>query len=141
MAWVYILRGASGRHYFGSTTDLARRLEEHRRGHTHTTRRLGGELEIVASLELATLREARTLERELKRKKNPQLALGLMQRRGGVISRCVSLPDADLACARMPGHRSLASSGRLPSCKGLQFSEARMNYLAHRLLLLLTQFG
>ena len=87
MAWVYPLRGASGRHYIGSTTDLARRLDEHRRGHTHTTKRLGGQIEIMASLELATLDEARSLESELKRKKNPRLALCLLQRRGGTTNR------------------------------------------------------
>src|SRR5438034_2760472 len=28
MAWVYVLRGSSGRYYIGSTTDLKRRLEQ-----------------------------------------------------------------------------------------------------------------
>ena len=83
MAWVYILRGASGRYYIGSTSDLQRRFEEHQRGHTHTTRRLGSPLEIAMALELATLEQARALERELKRKKNPHLALRLLKRRGG----------------------------------------------------------
>jgi predicted GIY-YIG superfamily endonuclease len=55
MAWAYILRGDSGRHYIGSTTDLGRRLEDHRRGQTHSTKRLGGNLEIVAAVELAGL--------------------------------------------------------------------------------------
>ncbi len=55
MAWVYILRGASGRHYIGSTNDLVRRLEAHRRGQTHTTARLGDALEVVAFQELASL--------------------------------------------------------------------------------------
>ena len=82
MAWVYMLRGASRRYYIGSTTDLARRIEEHRRGHTHTTKRLGGEVEIAAALEPPTLKEARALEQEMKRKKKPRLALGLLQRRG-----------------------------------------------------------
>ena len=79
MAWVYILRGDSGRHYIGSTTNLERRLKEHRRGQTHSTKRLGDNLEIVAAAELATLDEARALEREMKRKKNPQLALAMLQ--------------------------------------------------------------
>jgi putative endonuclease len=79
MAWVYMLRGASGRYYIGSTTDLQRRIEEHQRGHTHTTKRLGGHLEIVARLDVASLKEARAWERALKRKKNPQIALGLLQ--------------------------------------------------------------
>jgi putative endonuclease len=79
MSWVYILHGASGRYYIGSTTDLQRRIAEHLRGHTHTTKRLGGGLELAASLELATLGQARALERKLKLKKNPQLALHLLR--------------------------------------------------------------
>ncbi len=86
MPWVYILRGTSGRHYIGSTNDLERRVEEHRRGQTHTTRRLGTELVLVAKLELPTLKEARALERELKRKKSPQIALFLLKERGAVES-------------------------------------------------------
>ena len=81
MAWVYILRGDSGRHYFGSTINLERRLKEHRHGQTHTTKRLGDNLEIVATLELATIDEARALERQMKHKKNPLLALALLQSR------------------------------------------------------------
>ena len=60
---------------------MQRRLEQHRSGHTHSTRRLGTTLELVASLELATLAEARDLERELKRKKNPRIALYLLEQR------------------------------------------------------------
>jgi predicted GIY-YIG superfamily endonuclease len=65
----------------GSTNNLDRRLKEHQRGQTHSTRRLGGNLEIVVAVELAALDEARALERELKRKKNPQMALALLQTR------------------------------------------------------------
>ena len=83
MAWVYMLCGASGRYYIGSTVDLDQRMEQHRRGHTHTTKRLGGDLRIAASVETATLLEARALERELKRKKSPRLALYLLQQKKG----------------------------------------------------------
>ncbi len=75
MAWVYILRGSSGRHYIGSAIDLKARIAQHRRGHTHTTKRLGENLEIVASKEVATLDEARRIEQRLKAKKKPQLAI------------------------------------------------------------------
>jgi predicted GIY-YIG superfamily endonuclease len=78
MAWVYILKGASGRHYIGSTVDLDQRLAQHRRGHTHTTRRLGA-LDVVAAREVGTLTEARRLERTLKAKKNPSVAIFLLQ--------------------------------------------------------------
>jgi len=85
MAWVYILRGSSGRYYNGSTTSLERRLHEHRRGHTHSTKRLGDSLELVSALELPTLAEARALERALKRKKNPTLALHHLRSLGSAI--------------------------------------------------------
>src|SRR6516162_2811656 len=48
MAWVYILRGSSGRHYIGSCVDLDTRFAQHLRGHTATTKRLGTKLAIVA---------------------------------------------------------------------------------------------
>jgi len=79
MAWVYILRGASGRFYFGSTDNLERRLAEHRRGSNHTTRRFGGAIELVASRELPSIVEARKLETSLKRKKNPRLAISILR--------------------------------------------------------------
>jgi predicted GIY-YIG superfamily endonuclease len=80
MAWVYTLRGASGRHYIGSAVDLNARLAQHRRGHTYTTKRLGEKLELVASAEVKTLDEARSIERMLKAKKNPRLAIHYLQR-------------------------------------------------------------
>jgi predicted GIY-YIG superfamily endonuclease len=79
MAWVYILRGANGRHYIGSTADIDARFAQHLRGHTATTKRLGGQLEIVAKKEVNTLSEAREIERRLKRKKNPNLAIHHLQ--------------------------------------------------------------
>jgi putative endonuclease len=81
MAWTYILRGDSGRHYIGSTTNLERRVREHRQGQTHTTKRLGNNLEVIAAVELTAMDEARALERELKRKKNPRLVLAMLQSR------------------------------------------------------------
>jgi predicted GIY-YIG superfamily endonuclease len=79
MAWVYIIPGSSGRHYIGSAVDLQTRFAQHRRGHTHTTKRLGENLQIVASKEVATLDEARRIERMLKAKKNPELAIYHLQ--------------------------------------------------------------
>ena len=57
MAWVYVLKGLNGRHYIGSTVDLEARLKQHERGHTHSTKCLGGALQIVARREYATLKE------------------------------------------------------------------------------------
>jgi predicted GIY-YIG superfamily endonuclease len=78
MAWVYILKGAK-RHYLGSTVDLDARVTQHQRGHTHTTKRLGKRLARVARKDFATLSEARNVERMLKGKKNPQLAIHYLQ--------------------------------------------------------------
>ena len=75
MAWVYILRGFNGRHYLGSTNDLERRLVEHKSGKTYSTRRLGGEIQLVGARECASLEQARTLERELKSWKNHRKVL------------------------------------------------------------------
>jgi predicted GIY-YIG superfamily endonuclease len=80
MAWVYILRGSSGRHYIGSAVDLDARFAQRLRGHTATTKRFGHKLEIVAKKEVASLGEARKLERVLKQKKNPRLAIYQLQR-------------------------------------------------------------
>ena len=74
-----MLRGSSGRYYIGSTADLQRRLEQHRQGHTYSTRRLGNDLKVIALLEMSSLSQARKLERELKRKKNPRLAMFLLE--------------------------------------------------------------
>jgi len=74
MAWVYILRGAR-RYYIGATEDLERRIAEHRRGSNHTTRRFGGEVILVGAKQLPSMSEALALENQLKRNKNPQLAI------------------------------------------------------------------
>jgi predicted GIY-YIG superfamily endonuclease len=77
MAWVYILHGAR-RYYIGATENLQRRTIEHKRGGNHTTRRFGGQIELVVAKELPSMVEARKLERTLKRKKNPQLAISIL---------------------------------------------------------------
>jgi predicted GIY-YIG superfamily endonuclease len=80
MAWVYILRGSGGRYYYGSTVNFEDRFAQHLRGHTATTKRLGEKLEVVVKKEVASLSEARKIERELKRKKNPKLAIYYLQK-------------------------------------------------------------
>jgi predicted GIY-YIG superfamily endonuclease len=59
-SFVYLLRGTTGRHYLGSTGDLEARLAQHQRGHTHTTKRLGRPLTLVAARSFATREEARS---------------------------------------------------------------------------------
>ena len=78
MAWVYILRGTR-RHYIGASDNLDRRIAEHKRGSNHTTLRLGDHVELVAAKELPSMTEARKLEQTLKRKKNPQVAISILQ--------------------------------------------------------------
>jgi predicted GIY-YIG superfamily endonuclease len=78
MAWVYILQGVR-RYYIGATDNLERRIAEHKRGSNHTTHRFGGQIELVAAKELPSMAEARKLERALKRKKNPRLAISMLQ--------------------------------------------------------------
>ena len=64
-ASVYILRNRkSGRHYIGSATDLQRRLADHQRGNTRSTR--GGVWKLVYSEALPSLSSARRREREIK---------------------------------------------------------------------------
>jgi len=66
-AFVYVLRSqTTGRHYIGSTTDLHRRLADHERGNTPTTRKQG-RWRLVYCEECADLRAARRREREIKR--------------------------------------------------------------------------
>jgi predicted GIY-YIG superfamily endonuclease len=77
MAWVYILRGGN-RYYIGATDNLERRLAEHKQGSNHTTRRFGADVMLIAAKEVPSMIEARALERRLKRKKNPHLAISAL---------------------------------------------------------------
>ena len=63
---VYILCFTdSGRYYVGSTSNLERRLKQHRHGHTSTTHR-GGDFKLAFSKVVSTLEQARRLERKIK---------------------------------------------------------------------------
>ena len=79
MAHVYILRGCKGRCYIGSTINLDRRMRQHQNGLTPSSKRLGLPLVLVISLEVATLKEARDLERQLKSFKQSALALNVLE--------------------------------------------------------------
>ena len=70
MAWIYILRGNSGKYYIGSTDNLARRLNQHNNGHTPSTVKLGLPVELIVSKEISSLSEARILEKNLKKWKS-----------------------------------------------------------------------
>ena len=73
-AWVYLLKGTTGRHYIGYTSNLHARLESHNRGNTATTRCLGYPLELVAARVFKDEAEARAVEKRLKTWKNPHRA-------------------------------------------------------------------
>ena len=65
MAWVYILQIEAGKYYIGSTDDIYRRLKQHTRGHTATTKRLKIQA-LLLSQEYKTLKDARSVERKVK---------------------------------------------------------------------------
>ncbi|MBI2040408.1 GIY-YIG nuclease family protein [Candidatus Microgenomates bacterium] len=66
MFWLYILKnGLTDGYYIGSTSDLVRRLDQHRKGYTRTTRLLGT-YDLVYKEEYNTLLEARLREKKLK---------------------------------------------------------------------------
>ena len=71
--------GLCGRHYIGSTENLDRRFAEHQRGKAHSTHRFAQPLEVVATREMPDIQSARMLERQLKAKKNPQVAIYLLK--------------------------------------------------------------
>ena len=69
MANVYILESLrDGRYYIGSTIDLETRLKHHLGGHTPSTKRFG-EIKLVFSQQYDSLREARIIEKRLKKLK------------------------------------------------------------------------
>ncbi|MBU1031374.1 GIY-YIG nuclease family protein [Patescibacteria group bacterium] len=63
---VYVLKNSiTGKHYIGSTNDLVRRLSEHNRGHTQSTRQKGI-WKVIYTEEYNQLLEARRRERQIK---------------------------------------------------------------------------
>lgn len=64
---VYILKGS--RFYVGSTNNLKRRLEEHKNGKTHATKRIG-DFSLIKFFPCSNLEQARLLESKIKCSKN-----------------------------------------------------------------------
>ena len=58
---------------------IQRRMEQHLNGHAYSTHRLGDKLELASSREVSSLETARKIELQMKRKKNPKLALFLLE--------------------------------------------------------------
>ena len=78
MCFLYILRSeSSGRFYLGSTDDLDRRLSEHLRGHTPSTRGRGP-WNLVYKETFETLLQARPRELEIKRWKSSRMIRALV---------------------------------------------------------------
>lgn len=73
----YILARANGDFYVGSTDNLIRRFEEHVRGENKSTRH-NRPLTIVYSKTFPTLREARKFEYFIKRQRNKEFYLKLI---------------------------------------------------------------
>ncbi|MGC1619737.1 MAG: GIY-YIG nuclease family protein [Candidatus Acidiferrum sp.] len=79
MAFVYILQSeTTHRYYVGSTNDLVRRLEEHGRGHTLSTRERGP-WTLVYQEQCESLLEARRRELEIKRWKSSKMIQALIK--------------------------------------------------------------
>ena len=66
-AWFYIIRLRSGGLYLGSTTDLNRRIEEHRTGKGGRTTAIEPPAALVYQEEYATFCNARLREAQVKR--------------------------------------------------------------------------
>jgi putative endonuclease len=81
MPHLYILESVpTGRLYVGSTSDLSRRLTEHQRGQTPSTRNRGP-WKLVYQEEYRTLSEARRRERQLKSWKSRRSLIQLIHAR------------------------------------------------------------
>ena len=64
--WTYVLQFEDGTTYVGLTKDLKRRLEEHRRRQSPSTRRFSGAFRVIYQNAFPMYREARVHEKYLK---------------------------------------------------------------------------
>jgi predicted GIY-YIG superfamily endonuclease len=64
-AFVYILKDDNGRYYVGSTTNLPRRMSQHRTKHTSTTARMKNP-KLCFSEQFDSLTKARRIESKIK---------------------------------------------------------------------------
>ena len=69
--FVYILKNKEGKFYVGSTSDIRRRVKQHQRGHTQTTRNMSS-FDTVLVQEYPTLEAARKVELKIKRLKRKE---------------------------------------------------------------------
>ena len=66
--FVYLLKDQNGRFYIGSTVDVARRLAQHKNGHTQTTRNMVNPVLVLAQ-EYESLEVAKKVEKKIKKLK------------------------------------------------------------------------
>lgn len=87
MFYLYILKNIKTiRFYIGSTNDLNRRLDEHKKGKTRTTRILKTNI-LVYKEEFSNLIEARSREKKLKSYKSKKYIEWLIDKNGPVAQR------------------------------------------------------
>jgi putative endonuclease len=72
IGFVYILKCTNGRFYTGSTDNVERRVQEHQQGKVTATKNLLP-IELVFSQKFGTLKQARQVEYNLKRKKSASI--------------------------------------------------------------------
>ncbi|OGY20947.1 MAG: hypothetical protein A2126_02785 [Candidatus Woykebacteria bacterium GWB1_45_5] len=83
MYYLYVLKNEStGRYYIGSTNNLERRLQEHRKGKTRTTRVLKT-YSLAYKEEFETEQEARFREKKLKSYKSKRYIDWLISKDAG----------------------------------------------------------
>jgi predicted GIY-YIG superfamily endonuclease len=83
MYTVYVIEDESGRRYKGMTKDFDRRLKEHKRGHTQTTRSMKN-LRVVFIKEFEMFEHARAFELYLKTASGRRFLKDHFVLRGGV---------------------------------------------------------
>jgi len=66
--YVYILKSTNNKFYVGSTSDVDRRLKQHKNGHTQTTRNMK-DIELVLVQKYTDLNIARKIEKRIKQLK------------------------------------------------------------------------
>lgn len=82
MCWMYVLiNSEEDRYYIGSTNNLKKRVQQHKAGHTRTTRILQT-LELVYKEKFDTIEEARSREKKLKSYKSKKYLKWLINNSG-----------------------------------------------------------
>lgn len=85
--FAYVLKSLStGKHYYGNTSDLKKRLESHNSTQNRSTRGKGPWI-LIAYIEFNNKYDAILTEKKFKSYKNPSRVLNRIQKNGGVIRK------------------------------------------------------